>query len=205
MLLRESQILLRHPPARQLVCAQLRETLALGLAVDAEVHLDDADSIGRQHRFQTTDPLGRATTRTCLAPGIPRRLGQALLVPAGEIESDAAARGHCAPVALEHRLPAGRAIPRRKCVDVHELGIEPFEQLVQHLGATRRRRAGDDEGEREGRLMAQPHLQVEQFVPQPRELTLLASGRGAAHPPLRRPRAGRGCFVRAAGCCCVMQ
>jgi len=87
-----------------------------------------------------------------------------LAVPAPEVKRDATECGQLAPVPPQRRMARIRIVFAER-VHGDVLGIEPFEQLVHRLAASRGRHAGDDDCNGELRELASVELRAEQIVP----------------------------------------
>ncbi len=164
---REPQVIVRDAPARQLVGAQLLQSLALRVGVEVQMNLDDAHTIGAEHRLQLSDALELPRCATLGLARIVELGAHVLRVPAPEVERDAAECGQRAPVA-PHRRVAGLRIVLAERAHGDVLRIEPLDQLVDRLAAARGRDAGDDHDDGELRELARIELRGKQVVVQRR-------------------------------------
>src|SRR6185503_18209768 len=139
--------------------------------------------------FQAADALELPHRLTLGLAGVVERTVHVIAVPPPEVERDAAERGQRAPVA-PHGGIFGVRIVLAECSDRDVFRIEPFDQLVDRLGASRGRDACDDDSYGELRELAGIDLRGEQVVAQCwHEAAIVASA------PVHLP----------AGTCCVMQ
>ena len=202
-----------HAPAGRLARVQLGQALLLCVRRDVQMHLADHEAVTHQHLLELTHALDAASQVGWLrsrARTDPGRSTQQVLVPAAVQDRDPALGWQEPPVAPKQRPFAFDVVRRMKSVHGRELGIEPAEELVDHLAAACARNSGDDHDDSVLARLPQRELRVEQAVLQLRQFVLVLEPRQAAatqglmqtpvgHDSLHRLRS------RASGTCCVTQ